>query len=118
MLRTFLLAVALALAVPTAAGAALDPFRLSFEAPTQVSQGAAYQAAEPSIRVDAARLTQRTWIAAPTGIGVNTRSLPASKRATSSGTRTTTATAGTSSPAPKASAARRSSAAATATSRR
>ena len=80
MLRTAsrLLAVALALVFPVAAGAALDPFRLSFDRPTQVSQGAAYQAAEPSIRVDAASLTQRTWIAAPTGIGVNTRSLPGS----------------------------------------
>ena len=73
--------VALALVLPAAAGAALDPFRLTFEKPTQVSQGAAYQAAEPSIRVDAASLTQRTWIAAPSGIGVNTRSLPASPEA-------------------------------------
>jgi hypothetical protein len=80
MIRTVsrLLAVALALAFPVAAGAALDPLRLSFDPPTQVSQGAAYQAAEPSIRVDAASPIQRIWIAAPTGIGVNTRSLPGS----------------------------------------
>ena len=85
--------VALALVLPAAAGAALDPLRLTFEKPTQVSQGAAYQAAEPSIRVDAASLTQRTWIAAPSGIGVE-HALAAGVRpkpATSSGTRTTTA---------------------------
>jgi hypothetical protein len=71
-----LLMFALALAFPVAAAGALDPLRLSFDAPSQVSEGAAYQAAEPSIRVDAPSLTQRIWIAAPTGIGVNTRSLP------------------------------------------
>src|SRR6266511_3726133 len=78
MLRTAarFLAVALALAFPVAAGAALDPFRLSFDPPSQVSADAAYQAAEPSIRVDAfSSPTQRIWIAAPSGIGVNTRSL-------------------------------------------
>jgi len=78
MLRTAarFFAVALALAFPVAAGAALDPFRLSFDPPSQVSAGAAYQAAEPSIRVDAfSSPTQRIWIAAPSGIGVNTRSL-------------------------------------------
>ena len=74
-------AVALALAVPVAAGAALDPTTVTFERTSQVSQGAAYQAAEPSIRVDAASPTQRIWIAAPTGIGANTRSLPASVEA-------------------------------------
>ncbi len=78
MLRTAarFLAVALALAFPVAAGAALDPLRLSFDPPSQVSSGPAYQAAEPSIRVDAfSSPTQRIWIAAPSGIGVNTRSL-------------------------------------------
>ena len=72
------LAVALALAFPVAAAGAVDPLRLGFDAPTQVSQGPAYQAAEPSIRVDAANPIQRIWIAAPSGIGVDSRSLPAS----------------------------------------
>ncbi len=71
------LAVALALAFPVAAGAALDPLRVTFDPPAQVSADRAYQAAEPSIRVDAfSSPTQRIWIAAPSGIGVNTRSLP------------------------------------------
>jgi hypothetical protein len=47
--------------------------KLSFDAPTAVSQGAAYQAAEPSIRVDRTEAHQRIWIAAPTGIGVDLR---------------------------------------------
>jgi hypothetical protein len=75
-------AVAFAFAFPAAAGGALDPTRLSFEQPVQISQSAAYQAAEPSIRVDAfSSPTQRIWVAAPSGIGVNTRSLPASSEA-------------------------------------
>jgi hypothetical protein len=72
------LAIALVLAFPAAAAGALDPLRLGFDTPSQVSQGPAYQAAEPSIRVDAAHPLQRIWIAAPSGIGVDTRSLPAS----------------------------------------
>jgi hypothetical protein len=71
-----LFAAALALAFPVTAAGALDPTRLSFDPPTQVSQDRAYQAAEPSIRVDAANPIQRIWIAAPSGIGVNSRSLP------------------------------------------
>lgn len=58
--------------VPAAAAAA------SFDKPVFVTQDRAYQAAEPSIRVDASDPTQRIWIAAPSGIGVDTRSLPAS----------------------------------------
>jgi hypothetical protein len=77
MLRRATLAVALVLGFPVAAAGALDPTRVSFDRPTSVSGGAAYQAAEPSIRVDAASPIQRIWIAAPSGIGVNTRSLPA-----------------------------------------
>jgi hypothetical protein len=55
----------------------VDPFRLSFDRPVFVTQGPAFQAAEPSIRVDAPDPTQRIWIAAPTGIGVDSRALPA-----------------------------------------
>ena len=76
-----LLVVALALAFPIAAAGALDPTRVSFDQPTQVSGGAAYQAAEPSIRVDAANPVQPIWIAAPSGIGANTRSLPGTPEA-------------------------------------
>jgi hypothetical protein len=53
-----------------------DPLRLSFDQPVSVTQGPAYQAAEPSIRVDAPDPTQRIWVAAPTGIGANSRALP------------------------------------------
>jgi hypothetical protein len=70
-------AAALALAFPVAAAGALDPLRATFDQPSQVSQDRAYQAAEPSIRVDASNPFGRIWIAAPSGIGVNTRSLPA-----------------------------------------
>src|SRR5882724_7504896 len=61
--------VALALVFAAGAGA-------SFQKPVYVSEGQAYQAAEPSIRVDATDPNQRIWIAAPTGIGVDSRSLP------------------------------------------
>jgi hypothetical protein len=57
--------------VPSAAAA------VSFGQPVYVTQSRAYQAAEPSIRVDAPSRHQTIWIAAPTGIGVDTRSLPA-----------------------------------------
>jgi hypothetical protein len=76
----FTAAVSLLLAMGGGAGsAAPDPTRLSFTQPVYVSQGAAFQAAEPSIRVDANDPTHRIWVAAPTGIGVNTRALPASR---------------------------------------
>jgi hypothetical protein len=65
------------LALTASAGAALDPLRLSFADPVAVTQNRAYQAAEPSIRVDAPDATHRIWIAAPSGIGINSRSLPA-----------------------------------------
>ncbi len=48
----------------------------SFGTPVHVSHNAGTQAAEPSIRADRTG-KQRLWIAAPTGIGVNTRALPA-----------------------------------------
>jgi hypothetical protein len=70
-------ASAVALALPAAAGAALDPLKLSFDQPVAVTQDRAYQAAEPSIRVDSPDPTHRIWIAAPSGIGINSRSLPA-----------------------------------------
>src|SRR5947208_15076564 len=74
--RRFAFAVGLAYVFPASATGAIGP-RVTFDTPTQVSANAAYQAAEPSIRVDAPSATQRIWIAAPSGIGVNTRSLPA-----------------------------------------
>ncbi len=70
-------AFALALTLPAAGAAALDPTKLSFDQPVAVTQSRAYQAAEPSIRVDAPDPTHRIWIAAPSGIGINSRSLPA-----------------------------------------
>jgi hypothetical protein len=62
-------ALCLALAVPAGAGAALDPLKVSFDQPVTVTQNRAFQAAEPSIRVDAPDPTHRIWIAAPSGIG-------------------------------------------------
>jgi hypothetical protein len=53
-----------------------DPLKLSFDPPVSVTQSDAFQAAEPSIRVDALDARQRIWVAAPTGIGVNSRALP------------------------------------------
>jgi hypothetical protein len=55
---------------------AIDPLKISFDPPVSVTSGPAFQAAEPSIRVDAPDAPQRIWIAAPTGIGANSRSLP------------------------------------------
>ncbi len=69
-------ATVLAAATPASGGSADDLLKLSFDQPVYVSQGPAFQAAEPSIRVDETDPTQRIWIAAPTGIGVNSRSLP------------------------------------------
>lgn len=69
-------------ALPTSALGAkpppLDPTRVSFGDPVLVSQGMAFQAAEPSIRVDAQDQNQRIWIAAPAGILPGSRSLPES----------------------------------------
>jgi hypothetical protein len=56
--------------VPTAAAG------IGFGKPVYVSSGPAFQAGEPSIRVDASDPKQRIWIAAPSGIGVDSRSLP------------------------------------------
>jgi hypothetical protein len=82
-LRTFWLlaasvvACALSLGLAASASGQLpDPLKLSFDPPTAVTQSAADQAAEPSIRVDAPDANQRIWVAAPTGIGVNTRDGP------------------------------------------
>jgi hypothetical protein len=50
---------------------------IAFRAPVFVTHDATEQAGEPSIRVDATGPKQRIWVAAPTGIGVNSRSLPA-----------------------------------------
>lgn len=55
-----------------------DPLKVSFSAPVFVSNGRAFQAAEPSIRVDAVDARQRIWIAAPAGIVPGSRSLPES----------------------------------------
>jgi hypothetical protein len=70
-------AVLCALLAPAVSAAAVDPLKLSFEEPVAVTQNRAFQAAEPSIRVDAPDPTHRIWVAAPSGIGVNSRSLPA-----------------------------------------
>jgi hypothetical protein len=71
------LAAATTLALTTTASAAtLDPLKLSFDPPTALSDPST-QAAEPSIRVDAPDAHQRIWVAAPTGLGVNSRSIPA-----------------------------------------
>src|SRR5207249_5709145 len=75
MFRAIVAAFTAALAVPAVAGA------ISFQKPVPVSRDRAYQAGEPSIRVDANDPTQRIWIAAPTGIGVNSRSLPEGQEA-------------------------------------
>ena len=56
--------------------AARAPRPPSFGSIVHVSRSADTQAAEPSIRVDRTG-KQRIWIAAPTGIGINSRSLPA-----------------------------------------
>jgi hypothetical protein len=70
-------AAAAALALATAASAeTLDPLKATFGSSVALSD-ASNQAAEPSIRVDAPDLNQRIWVAAPTGIGVNARSVPA-----------------------------------------
>jgi hypothetical protein len=69
-----------ALVVAALGALALVPFAaaaVSFAQPVYVTQSRAYQAAEPSIRVDAPSAHQTIWVAAPTGIGVDTRSLPA-----------------------------------------
>jgi hypothetical protein len=82
---TLLGCAALALVVAAVTGpsaGARQPAALRAPAPpsfgpvVHVSRSAATQAAEPSIRVDRTG-NQRIWIAAPTGIGVNSRSLPA-----------------------------------------
>jgi hypothetical protein len=71
-----LAALALLIAVPGVGSAAKAPStntKLFFAAPVAVTGGAAYQAGEPSIRVDRTDANQRIWIAAPTGIGVDLR---------------------------------------------
>lgn len=54
---------------------------ITFNPPVYVTPDRTFQAAEPSIRVDAKDPNQRIWIAAPSGIGVDTRSLPADEEA-------------------------------------
>ena len=63
----FVTVVATVLLTATAAsgGPVDDLLKLSFYEPVYVSQGPAYQAAEPSIRVDESDPTQRIWITAP-----------------------------------------------------
>jgi hypothetical protein len=73
---TVLAGVLAAAATAGAQGPVDDPLKLSFDPPVYVSQGPAYQAAEPSIRVDESDPTERIWITAPTGIGLNSRALP------------------------------------------
>src|SRR4051812_20148946 len=74
--RTGLLFVGLAVALLAPANAAVAPSGGPvFKKPVAVSDGWAYQAGEPSIRVDASDPNQRIWIAAPSGIGVDSRGL-------------------------------------------
>lgn len=55
----------------TANSAATGPF--GFRRPVYVTQSSAFQAAEPSIRVDASDPNHRIWVVAPTGIGADSR---------------------------------------------
>src|SRR3954452_9110083 len=74
--RTGLFIVGVAVALLAPANAALAPSGSpSFKKPVAVSEGWAYQAGEPSIRVDAGDPNERIWIAAPSGIGVDSRGL-------------------------------------------
>jgi hypothetical protein len=73
-LSALLAAGLLLLSAGHSASAALDPLHLSFDPPTAVTSDRTDQAAEPSIRVDAFD-SQRIWIGAPSGIGVNAREL-------------------------------------------
>ena len=79
VIPSLVVALTTALAVIPSAGQAgtVPSATMRFRKPVYVSAGPRYQAAEPSIRVDASDENQRIWIAAPTGIGVDTRSLPA-----------------------------------------
>jgi hypothetical protein len=63
----------------SASGQLPDPLKLSFDPPVGVTSSRADQAAEPSIRVDAPDPNQRIWVAAPSGIGVNARMIPAAQ---------------------------------------
>ena len=62
--------------VPGAGSAAPIDVKNSFTQPVYLSQQLAFQAAEPSIRVDATDPNQRIWVTAPAGILPNSRSLP------------------------------------------
>jgi hypothetical protein len=68
--------VAVAIGGPAAGAPRRTAAAPSFGSIVHVSHGVNTQAAEPSIRVDRTG-KQRIWIAAPTGIGINSRSLPA-----------------------------------------
>jgi hypothetical protein len=70
----FLIGASLLLIPLEGLGAAPAPF--GFSRPVFVTQSSLEQAAEPSIRVDASDPNHRIWVAAPTSIGVNSRSLP------------------------------------------
>ncbi|HET7677480.1 MAG TPA: sialidase family protein [Candidatus Limnocylindrales bacterium] len=76
-LRRALAAAAVLALLPVPGVNAAKPGGTSiFGPPVYVSQGLAQQAAEPSIRVDAADPNGRIWIAAPAGIAPGSRSLP------------------------------------------
>jgi hypothetical protein len=72
----FLIGACLLLIPLESLGVNAAPAPFGFRRPVFVTQSALYQAAEPSIRVDAPDPNHRIWIAAPTGIGVDSRSLP------------------------------------------
>ena len=80
LLTTSVVACALSLGLAASASGQLpDPLKLSFDQPVGVTSSRADQAAEPSIRVDAPDPNQRIWVAAPSGIGVNARQIPAAQ---------------------------------------
>ena len=62
--------------VPGAGTAAIDPTKVSFYPPVYLSTDPVFQAAEPSIRVDARDANQRIWVTAPAGIVPGSRFRP------------------------------------------
>jgi hypothetical protein len=70
------LSTVLFVVVPGAGTAATDLTKVSFNPPVFLSQDPAFQAAEPSIRVDATDANQRIWVTAPAGILPGSRFKP------------------------------------------
>jgi hypothetical protein len=72
----FLIGACLLLIPLEGLGVSAAPAPFGFSRPVYVTSGPLYQAAEPSIRVDASDPNHRIWVTAPTSIGVDSRSLP------------------------------------------